>query len=82
MANSLNSEQRQDLREVLDHEGIKALLVLAESLVEDQERQVLTRILTQETEKDIVYGKARAEGARKLFTLLKGELQTLKRSSN
>lgn len=63
----LTIEESELLEEILDSDGFKAFLKAADSLVSDQERAVLKASLDA-GEKQLVYAKLRAEGARKLHS--------------
>lgn len=64
----LSQDQNEALAEV-DPDGIRAIMAVVESRVEVMERDVLSLPLTKDSEVELIYRKARAEGARKLYNM-------------
>jgi hypothetical protein len=78
MANiKLNGEEKLDLRELIGHPGLKACLKMMEACVEDMERRVITIPLKSEQNNELIFAKARAEGARQLAANMNLLLQEL-----
>lgn len=65
----LSLDEREQVQEILDHETMPALLKLIEEVVKDMEQDVIRRHLDEGVDK-LVHTKLRAEGARKLLTVL------------
>lgn len=73
----LTEEAHQELLELLLHPGYRALVQEVENLTESIEADTLRYSLTSGAE-GLVHTKARAEGARKLATLLRGKLDAIR----
>lgn len=72
----LTIEQNEALAEILEHqEGLAALFLKFEMVVQDLERQVIQYPLASGSESELVYRKARAEGARKAYNELRALLK-------
>ena len=74
----LKLEQKSAIIEVSEHPGFRALMSIIEALVESQEQQTLATPLTAGKESEILYAKARAEGASKLHRDLMREVEKLR----
>lgn len=67
----LSQDQYEALAELLENkDGINALFAILEAGVQRLEKDVVGVPLSPETEKEIIYRKARAEGARRVQTEL------------
>jgi len=72
----LSQEQSEALTDLVQNtEGMRALLIRIEQIVAHIEAQVLNMQLTPDTESELVYRKARAEGARKVSNDLRALLK-------
>lgn len=71
----LKSEEKSLLVDVSSHEGFKVLMRVIDLLAADQERRVHTTPIQVGKETEVLYAKARAEGARRLQVSLLGELK-------
>lgn len=63
----LTQDQTELLMEI-EPDQMRAVMAVIGSIVEDVERDVLTLNLTKDTESELVYRKAKSEGARKVYT--------------
>lgn len=78
MLNKLSAEALDALRDLLKHEGVKALLFEIDNLTLNIEQDVLKLYLDGSNEKELLIRKARAEGARRLYDAIRNRLQSLK----
>ena len=74
----LKLEQKSAVIEISEHPGFRAFFTMIEALVESQEQQTLATPLTAGRESEILYAKARAEGASKLHRDLLREVEKLR----
>lgn len=74
----LTIEQKEDLEDLLNHEGIKALYLEMESVCLGLERDVIQCDLSTSTVEQLVHKKCRAEGARAFFRSLRTRLDGIK----
>jgi hypothetical protein len=70
----LNQEQRDDLNDLLEHPGVKSLIIVLEDLTRRIEHDILKVQLTGNNDHELVITKARGEGARKLQVALARQL--------
>lgn len=67
----LTQDQHEALAELLENkDGMNVMFLMLESVVQRLERDVVAVPLSEATEKDVIYRKARAEGARRVQTEL------------
>lgn len=72
----LSTEDREDIRDLLQHAGFRPLLAVLEHLVRDQQEAVLKCI--SDDERNLVRLKCRAEGSAKLLGDLQRYLDNLR----
>lgn len=62
----LTSDQRDDLRAIVEADGYKALILVLDALCQEYASNIVRMDLSNTSDRDLVISKARAEGANKL----------------
>lgn len=74
----LKGEEKSLIIELSEHPGFRALVNHMGALVQLQEKQLLDRPLMPGQEDELLYDKARVEGARRLVSDLKRSVEKLR----
>lgn len=77
----LSLEESEDLRDLVSHDGIKPLLSLIDSFVHDFETDVLKHPLDPNSAQELLFKKARLEGAGKLAYSIRTRLDAIRKKS-
>ncbi len=72
----LSEEQKDDLLELLSHQGLEPFLLTVEQLVQGFESDLLK--YNSEDERKLIHLKLRAEGARALLAAIQRKVESLK----
>jgi hypothetical protein len=78
---SLSSEEKEDLRDLVTHEGFRVLIRAMELELESIQDEVLKFDLGTGDERALVRLKSRAEGAAKLLFNVRAKLEGLKKKA-
>lgn len=82
MAEILKGDEKGLLVDLSTHEGFKVLIKTIDLIAQDQERQVAATKIQVGKEAEVLYAKARAEGARNLQNALVRVLTNLRKKNN
>jgi hypothetical protein len=75
----MTQEEKQDLLEMLPHPGMKPLMKLLQSLAEGRAQDMVKFSLSgEDSERELIRMKCRAEGSAQLLADFKRSLDTLK----
>jgi len=75
----LSLEEKEDLADLLHHEGVATLYKEMEAVAQSMERDVVQFNLSTSTVDELIHIKCRAEGARAFVRALRNRLDTIKR---
>lgn len=79
MVHKLTLEEKEFLRELAEHPGMKALLKEIENMGEELNADVLKcHLSTSDDEKELVRRKCRAEGSARLVRSIRARIESLK----
>lgn len=68
----------EDLKGIISHDGVKAILSLLDAMASNKEKEVLTSNLNNESFSNIAIKLAKAQASREILNKLSAELDKLK----
>lgn len=79
---TLNDSKMEDLKDIVDHEGVKVIIDILEIAVAGLEKDVLTCDLNTQSFSNIALKLAQVQGAKKLINKLIAELTRVRGEDN
>lgn len=76
---ALKSEEKEDLRDILEHPGLKAIEKILKSIVDKKAKALLNHSLIGEARPKLYDVKCEYQGAKSLVADFEGYLEKLKR---